>query len=191
MNSDEVVGNAAVEFPISFGFTRDPERVGPETLEFRGVMKVWPRVIGIYRTGDSYAAPLVLMRIILHIFFRNSWRAEKMVLPDSADVAPNTDGTPEHLIDTRRLTLLHDEERRLFILQVPGTRHFAVRARRDGLTPAAEVERKLLAALERCARAKVAPVHCCRDAFAVAAIAVLLGAIGLVVLWFLSIVFRW
>jgi hypothetical protein len=149
----------AGEFKVLYGFTKDPERIALDALEFKGVVKVIPRAVGIYRTGDRLALLLTIARAM----GRESYPGGEVAAPRPADVAPDTEGTPEHLIDPKRTTVLHDERRQLIILQVPGRTHFVLKARRNGLTPAEEVERELLDALERCTQSKAQPVVCGRD----------------------------
>ena len=116
------------------------------------------------------------------------WAADGLERP--ADVAPHTDGTPEHVVDLRRATLLHDERRHLLILQVPGTTHFVLKPTHDATGSASDVERRLIAALERCGHTQAQPIVC-RAGFSVNWPAVLaVGAIAFLVLAFLLRIFR-
>lgn len=149
------------EFRIAFGFTRDARRLPVPALQYHGLMKIMPQVIGVYRTGDRLALLLTIARAM----GRERYPGGEIAAPRPADVAPDTEGTPEHLIDPKRTTLLHDERRRLIILQVHGTTHFVIAPRGDRRTPVDEVERDFIDALERTTRSKAQSVVCGRDIF--------------------------
>jgi hypothetical protein len=172
------------EFKVIYGFTRDCEKIAVDVLQYRGLVKVLPEAIGIYRTGDRYGVLLTIARAMERHSYRDG---SDSVAPRAADVAPNTDGIPEHVIDPRRVTILHDERLHLIILQVPGRTHFVLKPRRSGFTPASEVEHDLLEAFERCTRTKAQPVICRWDYFSsLPVILVVAAIIVFTVLFFLS-----
>ena len=175
------------EFKVFYGFTRDCERIGGGALEYRGLVRVLGQAIGIYRTGDRWRLLLIIARMVVKRQTR-LW-GEEIAPSRPADIAPNMDGMPEHVIDGRRTTVLHDEERHLIILQVPGRTHFVLRPRGSGFTPALEVENNLVAALERCTKAPAQAVSCRWDYLSSVPAMAAVGAIALIVivclLWFL------
>lgn len=183
---DDVKGLGVPEFPIRYGFTGDVAEFGSGSLEFSGTIKVTPRALGIYRTGDAYGFILKLLRGIVAFRF-GWWAADRMERP--ADVALHTDGAPEHVIDSRRMTLLYDEKRHFIIVQVPGTTHFVLRARRRGAMSAAVAETQLLEALERYGHTEAKLVQCRGNYFALVPAVVLALAVLFFIVIFLARIF--
>ncbi len=187
MSADLPTAGGVPEFPVKFGFTRDVTRFGGGSLEYSGLAKVTPRAVGIYRTGDAYGFVLGLIRAAVYSRFPS--QEDSVARP--ADVAPNTDGTPEHVIDAKRMTLLVDEKRRLIILQVPGSTHFVLRARRHGATPSPVVEAELIAALERCAGARAQSIACRLDYMASIPFILLVAVVAIFFVTALTMLFTW
>jgi len=112
-------GHAPPEYLVDYGFTKDLVLIHFDTFKFRGVMRMLPGRIELFRTWGADAEGVVEdarnpfrfgwilgFYALLVRLFQRKW---------------TTKATPDHTLPGEGTHLMYDERRDLILLQPPGT----------------------------------------------------------------------
>jgi len=135
----------SIEFRILYGFTSDPHVRELMPFDYRGILKICPEGVGIYRTGEVLTSPGNWLDLLSHRGVRGFPRDE---VSGEIDTSVDTNGIPEHIIPLQTTEILYDERCRHIILRGSGVSWPVLRISRSIFSSGGR-EEDLLMCLER------------------------------------------